>query len=763
MSSLEYPWLLLIDNADDPKISVEDYFPEGEMGLILVTTRVPTNRRHGTIGKRYYQFENLKPDEANELLLRAADASCPWDASAKEAATVITRALGCLPLALVHAGTAIANNLCELENYMNFYRRSWDRIRQAWKDSGHFQDHGDDDNMNVYSSYEILYQKLEKTMTQASQDAAELLKIFSFLNRENIRFDLLTAAAKNPWAEKELRERGERKSKELDTYSKPKPWIQRLRHVFFVAQQVIFMDRTPPVLPRILRDIESSSLAEDIDFRFRAALSLLTQYSLISYHEEANSYYIHPLVHDWVRERPQMRTGERAIWCQAAATTLAQAIILSPSGSTNENVALQKDLLPHVIELRSCQLEIRNEIVKNRRPRKRPWPVCEPIFGTRQAIESAKFSLVYTCGGLWNEAEGLQVAVKNYLCERLGLEHQLTIAAMLLLSHTYLRQGRQNKAAALRRQAFQSCMNSFGADHPKTLKAMDYLAESCRLQSRWKEARQLSEKAIARMTNILGADHEDTLIAVDNLGEIMARYWDWEKAKDLHEKAMSRMQHVLGPTDLRTLSAMEHVAKTYLELGGDLLERAQEIQTQVLEERRKQLGKEQPFTLLATANLARIKAALGQTNEAEDLLRTALRIAGRNLGENHNGTIMGKIWLAQVLLAKKRYREAEEILTQVVQRQKYESSARDDGEHADRIFALWVLLQCYQLDGKVDDAIRIGTDLSEAVNTIGGEGLGKQHKFAELLAKKQEELAAAQRTSVAEPLETVATNVTVDA
>lgn len=762
LSSLELPWLLLIDNADDPQIPIEDYFPEGERGFVLVTTRVPKHRRHGTIGKRFYRFENLETEAASELLLKAAAVTCPWDSSAREAAAHIARALGCLPLALVHAGTAIANNLCELGNYMNFYKRSWDKIRQAWKDSRHFQDEEDDANMKVYSSYEVLYQKLEKTTTRTSQDAIELLKVFSFLRREDIRFDVLTAAAKNPWVETELREGGDRESKRAKIDSKPKSWIQFLKYVTFMAREVVFMDRTPPVLPGILRDVQSPASFEDFDFRLRAALSLLTQLSLISYHEEANSYSMHPLVHVWVRQRPQMGTGEQAIWCQAAATTLVQAIILSPSGTTNENAALQRDLVPHVVELRSHQSQIRKRIVENQRLRQKPWPVAEPRFGTRQAIESVKFSLVYSQGGLWNEAEGLQLVVKNYLCEKLGLEHQLTMAVMMLLSLTYMQQSRQNKAASLRRQVFQACMNSLGPDHPKTLKAMDFLAESCTLQGRFNEARQLNEKAVERMTEILGADHEDTLIAVDNLGIVMSRYFLYEKALDLHLKAMTGMERILGPTDLRTLSAAEHVALTYMEVGGEHLDRAHMMQAQVLEERRQKLGKEHPYTLLAIANLARIKAALNRTDEAEEFLRTAIPIAERNLGENHAGTLLGRVWLSQVLVRQQRYSEAEEILTKVVQRQRYESSAREDGEHTDRIQALWFLLKCYQLQGKIEDAIRIGIELSEGVSMIGGEGLGKQHVFAKMLADKHEELLVAQRASVAELAEEITAEITAD-
>jgi tetratricopeptide (TPR) repeat protein len=751
LSSLELPWLLLIDNADDPKISIEDYFPEGERGFILITTRVPKNKRHGTIGKRCYQFENLETEAASELLLKAADITCPWDSSAREAAAHITSALGCLPLALIHAGTAIANKLCELGNYMNFYRKNWERIRQAWKDSGHFQDEEDDANMKVYSSYEVLYRKLEQTTTRGSQDAIELLKVFSFIRREDIRFDFLTAAAKNPWLEIDLREKGERKTKTSKIVSKPKSWLQFFREAGFLAREVIFMDRTPPVLPGMLRDVLSPASLEDFDFRLRAALSLLTQMSLISHHEETNSYFMHPLVHTWVRERPQMSIGEQAIWCQAATTTLAQAIILSPFGSTDENTTLQRDLLPHVVELRSRQVQIRERIVENQRLRKLPWPALEPRFGRRQAIESVKFSLVYSQGGLWNEAAELQLAVKDFLCKKLGLEHQLTMDIMLLLSVTYMQQTRHNKAAGLQRQVLQACMDSLGPDHPKTLKVMDTLGSNCTQQSRFNEARQLHEKAIERMTEILGADHEDTLTAVDNLGKVMSRYFCYDKAKDLHLKAMTGMKSVLGPTDLRTLTAMENVALAYTEVGGELLDPAHVMMVHVLEERRKKLGKEQPYTLLAIANLARIKIALNKTDEAENLLRTALPIAERNLGKNHAGTLFGRVWLSQALVRQERYSEAEEILTEVVQRQRYEDSAREDGEHTDRIQALWFLLKCYQLQGKIEDAIRIGNELSEGVRTIGGEGLGKQHIFARLLADKQQELRVARRAPVPEP------------
>lgn len=56
LSNLQQPWLLLVDNVDDPEIDVMRVFPGGERGVILITTRNPTNKRYGTEGSRFFFF-----------------------------------------------------------------------------------------------------------------------------------------------------------------------------------------------------------------------------------------------------------------------------------------------------------------------------------------------------------------------------------------------------------------------------------------------------------------------------------------------------------------------------------------------------------------------------------------------------------------------------------------------------------------------------------------------------------------------------------
>jgi len=88
-----------------------------------VTTRNPANRTHGNISSESYHFETLDSAEADDLLLKAAGESSPWKETALEPAGLISKALGFLPLALVHAGKAILNQLCNISRVPRLLRQ----------------------------------------------------------------------------------------------------------------------------------------------------------------------------------------------------------------------------------------------------------------------------------------------------------------------------------------------------------------------------------------------------------------------------------------------------------------------------------------------------------------------------------------------------------------------------------------------------------------------------------------------------------------
>lgn len=682
LSGQQRPWLLLIDNADNPDIDVTRYFPGGERGVILMTTRNPSNKTHGTVGSRFYHFEKLETDEASDLLLKAADLPSPWEQQTRLSAGRIAEALGFLPLALIHAGKAIMDGLCSLGNYLEFYGRSWRRIRRSRSISGY---RGDKDaNMNVYSTWEIVYLGLEAKKTETSEDGVQLLKMFSFFYWENIAVDVLVAAAEHPKLEQDS------SSTTVESKAKSKPWLQSIRELAVGYIEQFLKGKT--LLPAVLRDDGRTPFDED---RLRTALTFLAQMGMLTYHSDADSYWMHPLVHTWVRERPQTSTGEQAIWCQAAAATLTSCIFLRPPAEyANLDERLKSLVFPHIENVRKAQKIIHERIAENQKTRKRSWLVswlAPPVVSSgMQPLEWVKFSLVYLHIGNWEEAEKLQLPVQKLAAERLGLDHPKTIDITLLLSVTYGLQSRYISAANLQRQVLEACRRIYGHDHPKALKVTDILGATCLNQSRISEAQRLHEEAIQGMTDVLGAEHEDTLLAVDNLGKVMSRYFYHDKAKDLHEKAFNGMKKTLGPDHAHTLQTMEHLALSHMYLEN--LEVAQEIAEQVLERREKKFGREHPYTLMIKLTMARIKNARNETDEAEAIIRTGLPVAIRNLGENHLGVHLARTWLSQVLVKQQRYAEAEEILVSVVNQHKYEGSRREDGDHLDRIQALWFLL-----------------------------------------------------------------------
>lgn len=116
--------MLVIDSAGDPSLALDEYFPSGERGHILLTTRNPANRTHGNVVSKPYHFETLDSAEADDLLLKASGEYAHWTETALESAGLNSEALVFLPLPLVHAGKAILNQLCTLADYLDFYDKN---------------------------------------------------------------------------------------------------------------------------------------------------------------------------------------------------------------------------------------------------------------------------------------------------------------------------------------------------------------------------------------------------------------------------------------------------------------------------------------------------------------------------------------------------------------------------------------------------------------------------------------------------------------
>lgn len=711
---------MIIDNADESSAPLENYFPEGEGGLILVTTRNPNLKVHGTFGPRCFHFTELAEAESNDLLLKAADEPAPWSSITRQSATDICKALGFLPLALVHAGKTILARLCTLQNYLTFFDKNWNRIRRMRSQNNAHQVL--DSNAIIYSSYEILYYGLAAKGTQASEDALDLLKVFSFLHRQRIGVEILLRAASNPGRETQEQERRELEEKRQSRKSMPKSWAETVKGLGISIVIFLWKLGRRSVLPKVLRDSTDSGSFDE--FRLREALRELHQMSLIFHNPEDDSYSMHPVVHLWVRERPEMSIAEQAVWCHATASILTQAILLPPLDDTEADEIFRRDLLPHVDHVQTCQRTIHAKLLENQKSRRRPWPVLRPRLDPGQAIQLTKFSLIYGQSGLWTEAEQLQLQVANFAREMLGMKHTATMDIMLFLSGTYWQLGRGDEAADLQQKVLEACIKYRGKDDLKTLKVMDMLGVSRWQQARFQEAVHLHETAIKGLKAVQGDGHADTLRAMGNLGRVIAKDFRFTEAVDMHLEVVSglRKETCLGPSHSDTLSAMDNLAMAYFDRAahgyshaGDV-EHAHKLEEEVFERRKDKFGKEHPYTLWAACNLARIKALRGDIEAALSIMRAGIPVAERNLGETHIGTLFGKLHLGRILLIGKRYPEAEEVLLQVV-------NAHDGPRtgHPDRLLAMFSLVKCRNLQGKQAETSILREQILQGARALFGE------------------------------------------
>lgn len=278
LSSSDRPWLLIIDNVDNTNLDLERYFPDSENGLTLITTKNPSFTMHGTIGQKSYHFDCLDEDEANQLLLKAADNPEPWTPKVMQLALIITQKLGALPLALIHAGNAIKAKYCGLNDYVGYYERSWQLIRR----NQHLDDQEDDDAeyMKVYASYEIVYRGLESMNSQRYRDAVQILKLFSFLHHEHIPFDFLVAAIKHPRMLQDTKSERESHDDEDKTPSSIASTLSfvlgKIRGLLESLAMKHFQNQNPIFLPTFLRDAEFSSPSNDSVIRLREGLHILS-------------------------------------------------------------------------------------------------------------------------------------------------------------------------------------------------------------------------------------------------------------------------------------------------------------------------------------------------------------------------------------------------------------------------------------------------------------------------------------------------------
>ncbi|CAF9923178.1 MAG: hypothetical protein ALECFALPRED_002317 [Alectoria fallacina] len=695
LSNCEEPWLLIINNADDPSLDLLSLFPEGDRGHILVTTRNPNLTVHGTNGAM--ELKGLKPRDASLLLLKAAVTPKPWDNAIEDVANKVAAALGYLALALVQAGAVILQGMCNLQDYLKFY----DQFRTSVSERRSSGASLNADQVTIYATWEHSLSSLEQRATEAGEDAAQLLSTVAFFHFEHIRVDIFTRALEN-------------RSGSNKDVTRPS-FLMRVTGGIFARLQ------PPLVLPRFLRQ---NSWEQD-PHRIRLALSELRSFSLISYDGKDDSFSLHPVVHSWARDR--LEAGARTVWAQVAVNVLADSILLPPGDAGEPHEEFRRDMLAHLdycIRARSIEVLDYDAWFGGI---KLPFALVVHhswlhVF-RQQVVTAAKCGYVYLERGRFNEAVALFTKAKDALIQSRGHNDSLTMAAMLALSKAYWGLGRLEESLALQTAVVDARTNILGRKNAETLSAMNELGRSYWLNGQYHKALELQTATLRLIEPALGPTHDSTLTAMDNIGVTYGSWQRYAESRDMHRRVLTVRTETLGCTHLHTLETMNNLAMALMDLGQ--LEKAEELMDEVYKYRKKKLGKEHPYALWALCNLAKVKSKLELLTEAENMLIGGIAAAKRSLGEDHLGVLMGEGELARVYARQGLLDKSLHLSERLIQRLE---ESRGSG-HPDTVYALFNVALLYEMRGEIDKAVETSALAAERSEVR----LTKRHPMAQAI------------------------------
>jgi hypothetical protein len=312
LSECQRAWLLVFDGADVDYDVIENFFPPGVGGNVLISTRIRNMTRLSRPLNAAVEVIEMEEEAAIELLLRSARLQSDIaEESTKEEARKIVDTLCYLPLAIDQAGSFIADGVYSINDYLRLYERQQTRI--AMFDSPRFKG-SSKYKRAVYSTWDVTFAELECRSKGNTQDALFyrvaifLLRLFSFFHFDGLDENIFRRAAENGPISAPTEEGLETRIARIIPH--------RLQQMMRGKRPSLDRRETTPL---DILELHDFSLALDTDgawnpFYFREGIILLLQFSMIKRSANGTAYAIHRLVHRWCRDRTSGDADYSLVW-----------------------------------------------------------------------------------------------------------------------------------------------------------------------------------------------------------------------------------------------------------------------------------------------------------------------------------------------------------------------------------------------------------------------------------------------------------------
>lgn len=645
LAGLSLPWLLIIDNADNPEIDYSQYMPSGRRGDILLTTRnKECGVEHETVG--WMTLDALELELARELLLSAASVTQSRSKEKEEAATRVVEILGLHTLAIVQAGAYIRTNRCTLEQYANIFRQQKEQLLKfhSMQNLSTYR--------NVYATFEVSAEYLQTSELPDRKDALDLLHNFAFMHNNGISEAIFQKASEHTM---KLRNAGISSEEKLSS--------QSVRH--FTR------------LPEYVQRLWSSSQAY---LKWRNLCAILESLSIITTIQDGDSITIsiHPLVHTWAKWRQDFQTQCRA-W-QSTATILA----LSCQGHyeyTPEFILLQ----PHVRACVSHEIEDYTKDISDMEAAQKLFQFASVLY--RMDDGSSLCSLVER--------------IRARLEDKDELDQEITLQLKIFVGRVSLQQGDYGKAVKAFREVFDSEAATLAENHPRRQASQYNLADAYRQNKQVDEAIRLFEQGIEIQKTCSAENDPSFLDAQHMLAVAYESNEQFDEAIALLEHVIKIQTKTLSEDHPSLLASQHNLANAYLKT--EQVEKGIELFKHVVKIRNKTLMKINPLLLDSQHLLALAYQANGQIEEAMELLENVVQVEKRCFIEDHSSLLTTQHNLADVYRVNGQIEKAIELLEHVVKIRKKNLI----GNHHSLLESQHNLAAAYLQNGQIENAIEL--------------------------------------------------------
>ncbi|KAJ5485022.1 hypothetical protein N7539_005010 [Penicillium diatomitis] len=245
------------------------------------------------------------------------------------------------------------------------------------------------------------------------------------------------------------------------------------------------------------------------------------------------------------------------------------------------------------------------------------------------------------------------------------------------------------------------------------------------------ESRRMAKMAVQATQTLFGPEDDKTLSSHEILGLAYRNAGEWKKATTLFEQVsdlgrfeksekiqvqvLETRKKKLGKHHSDPLISMNNLATTYSCQGR--WKDAEILYLQVLEIRKTLLGEDHNLTLTSMSNLALTYWKQGQCQQAEELQKGVLRIITIKLGKDHPQTLTSMNNLVSTYSDQGRWNEAEELELQVLEARKLKLGV----DHPETLISMANLASSYSNQGRWEEAEQLQVSLLEVCKSKLGE------------------------------------------